>query len=150
MGAVSRHGDAGRVDGFDGSHGIAFDAGDLDESANGVTGEPEVMFHTYFCGIFHLMGGAAEVVDECAGSHGAGDANFALASDIGTGNGGVSFVEHGDGAGGEEKPVDAGALTVGALFKSGGVVEDGREDASGPVGGGCDDASASGIFFVDG
>jgi len=46
--------------------------------------------------------------------------------------------------------VDAGALTVGALFETGGVVEDGGEDAGGSIGGGGDDASARGIFFVSG
>ena len=41
-------GQLGRGDGFDGAHGIAFDTGDLDQAADGIAGQPQMVFHSYF------------------------------------------------------------------------------------------------------
>ena len=42
------------------------------------------------------------------------------------------------------------AVGVGRVFETGGVVEDGGENAGGSIGGGGDDASSGGVFFVHG
>ena len=90
--AIGVHGEAGGVDGLDGGHGVAFDAGDLHEPADGVAGEAEVVFHADLGSVFDLLRGAAEVFDKGTGGHRAGHADFALATDVGTGDGGVFFV----------------------------------------------------------
>ena len=142
------HGDAGGVDGFDGAHGVAFNAGDLDEAADGVAGHAEVVLHGDFGGVLDLSVGAAEGGGETAGGHGAGDADFALAADFGAGDGSVLFVEDADGGGGEEEAEEAGF--GGSWDEVGVVVGDGGDDAGRAVGGGGDDATAGGVFFIDG
>jgi hypothetical protein len=43
--SVTSHWESGGSDGFNGAGGIAFDARNLNESADGITGQPEVVFH---------------------------------------------------------------------------------------------------------
>ena len=76
------HGHAGGVDGFDGAHAVALDAGDLDEAADGVAGHAEVVLHGDLGGVFDLGVGAVERGDEASGGHAAGYAYFALAADL--------------------------------------------------------------------
>ena len=95
------------VDGFDGAHAVALDAGDLDEAADGVAGHAEVVLHGDLGGVFDLGVGAVECGDEASGGHAAGYADFALAADFGSGDAGVFFVEDADGGGGEEVADDA-------------------------------------------
>ena len=109
------HGHAGGVDGFDGAHAVALDAGDLDEAADGVAGHAEVVLHGDLGGVFDLGVGAVEGGDESSGGHAAGDADFALAADFGSGDAGVFFVEDADGGGGEEVADDAFLFFVGCL-----------------------------------
>src|SRR3546814_17456935 len=45
MGAVADHRDAARVDRLDRAHCVALDARNLDEAANGIAGEAEIMLH---------------------------------------------------------------------------------------------------------
>src|SRR3546814_2640271 len=45
MRAVADHRDAARVDRLDRAHRVALDARDLDEAANGITGQAEIMLH---------------------------------------------------------------------------------------------------------
>src|SRR5580704_11157357 len=96
------HGHAAGVDGFDGAHAIALDAGDLDEAADGGAGHAEVVLHGDLGGVFDLRVGAVECGDETTGGHAAGYAYFALTADLGSGYAGVLFVEDADGGGGEE------------------------------------------------
>jgi len=108
--ALIVHGEAGGVDGFYGAHAIAFDAGDLDEAADGVAGHAEVVFHGDFGGVLDGGGVSVERGDEATGGHAAGYAYFALAADFGAGDAGVFFVENADGCGGEEVAEQAGLL----------------------------------------
>ena len=103
-------GEAGGVDGFDGAHAVALDAGDLDEAADGIAGHAEVVFHGDLGGVLDLGVGSAERGDEAAGSHGAGDADLALAADLGAGDAGVLLVEDADGGGGEKEAEQGGAM----------------------------------------
>ena len=57
------HGEAAGVDGFDGTHTVAFDAGDLDEAADGVAGHAEVVFHGDLRGVFDLVVRSVECGD---------------------------------------------------------------------------------------
>src|SRR5260370_23329880 len=54
------HGHAAGVDGFDGAHAVALDAGDLDEAADGVAGHAEVVLRGDLGGVFDLGVGAVE------------------------------------------------------------------------------------------
>src|SRR3546814_17839781 len=83
MGAVADHRDAAGVDGLDGAHRVAFDAGDLDEAANGIAGEAEVVLHADFGGVLDLGVGAAERGGQPRGRHRAGAADLAPAAAFG-------------------------------------------------------------------
>ena len=77
------HGHAAGVDGFDCSHTIALDAGNLDEAADGVAGHAEVVLHGNLGGVFDLGVGAVQGRDEATSGHAAGYAYFALTADFG-------------------------------------------------------------------
>src|SRR6266851_5382569 len=51
---VSAQGDAGRVDRGDGSHRVPLDARHLDQAADRVAGQPEVVLDADLRGVFHL------------------------------------------------------------------------------------------------
>ena len=53
------HRDAAGVDGFDGAHGVALDAGDLYQSTDGVAGHAQVVLHGDFGGVLDLSVGSA-------------------------------------------------------------------------------------------
>jgi len=55
MAAVSEQGKARGVDCLQGAHGVALDAGDLDKTPDGITGEAEVMLHADLRGVFDLL-----------------------------------------------------------------------------------------------
>jgi len=86
------HGNASGVDGFDGAHGVALDAGNLNESANRVAGHAEVMFHGDFRGVLDLSGRAAERGGKTASGHRAGYADFSLAADLRAADGGIFLI----------------------------------------------------------
>src|SRR6478735_2337959 len=103
--AEDRH--SGGSDCFDGGDGVAFNARDLDKAADGVAGEPEVVFDTDLGGVFDVPGGSAEDFGEPGGCHRAGGADLSLAADFGAGDGGAFFEEDADRGGGEEEVDDA-------------------------------------------
>src|SRR5690606_20330419 len=94
--AVAAQGDAGGGDGLDGADGVALDGADLDEAADRVAGEAEVVLDADLGGVLDLLGGAAEDLGEARGGHGAGGADLALAADLGAGDGGVLLEQHAD------------------------------------------------------
>src|ERR1700744_2087143 len=94
--------DAAGVHGFDCAHGVAFDAGNLYEAADGVAGHAEVVFHADLGGMLHLPIGSVHGGHESTSGHGAGTADFALAAYLGTADRGVLFVENADRGGGEK------------------------------------------------
>jgi len=110
VGALVVHGEAGGVDGFYGAHAVAFDAGDLDEAADGVAGHAEVVLHGDLGGVLDGGGISVERGDEAAGGHAAGYAYFALTADFSARDAGVFFVENADGGGREEVTEQAGLL----------------------------------------
>ena len=71
--------------------GVALDAGDLHQSANRIARKSQVVFEAHFRRILDLRGSTAEKLAGCGGSHGAGDAHFALAADFGAGDRRVGF-----------------------------------------------------------
>lgn len=80
--------------------GVALDAGDLDEAANRVARQAEVVLKAHFGGILDLVGRAAEDLVDGGGGHCAGHADFALAADFCATDGGVFFDDRADESGG--------------------------------------------------
>src|SRR3546814_1593947 len=83
MRAVADHRDAARVDRLDRAHRVALDARDLDEAANGITGQAEIMLHADLGRVLDLRVGAAQGRRQPRRRHRAGDADLALAADLG-------------------------------------------------------------------
>ena len=80
LGLVER--DARCMYGLRGSHGVAFDTGNLDEATDGIASHAEVVLHGDFRGVLHLSIGSTERRGQSAGSHGAGHAYFTLAANL--------------------------------------------------------------------
>jgi len=62
-------GEARGGDRLDRAHRVALDAGDLDEAADRITCEPEIMLHANFGGILDLAVRAAESGHQPPGGH---------------------------------------------------------------------------------
>ena len=76
------HGDARGVHGFHRAHGIALDAGNLHQPADGIAGHAEVVLHGDLGGVLDLTVGSAERRRQSSGGHRAGNAHFALAANL--------------------------------------------------------------------
>ena len=68
--AVFQQGEGAEFEGFFGGDAVAFDAGDLHQSADGIAGQAQMVFHCHFGGVFHLFGRAADDFGVCARRHG--------------------------------------------------------------------------------
>lgn len=64
------HRQAGSVDSLHRSKGIPFNAGNLHETGDGITGHTQVIFHRNFGGVLHLFVRPAQRGDQASGSHG--------------------------------------------------------------------------------
>lgn len=98
-------------------------------------------------GVFYLGRCAAEDGAHSCGGHGGGGADFALAADLGTGNGGVGLDDCADGTGSEQEFPGALRGEIGGEVPA--VVHHGGNDAGGAVGRGSDNAAVGGILLVD-
>ena len=76
--------------------GIALDAGNLHEAADGVAGHAEMVLEAHLSGVFNLCNGAAEELTGSGGGHSAGYADLTLAAYIGTADAGVMLDEIAD------------------------------------------------------
>ncbi|MNN09516.1 hypothetical protein D3C81_1224000 [compost metagenome] len=143
---IAAQGHAHGVDRFHRAHGVALDAGYLDQPADRVAGQTQVVFHADLGGVLHLLHGAAHDFAQGAGSHRAGHAHLALAADFGAGDGGVLLVENADCRRREQKPHHP--VFAGARYKAHVVVQHRRDDASGAIGRRGDHTPAVGVFLV--
>ena len=80
MGPVAVHGQGGRVDGFHRGHGVTLDARDLNEPADGIAGESQVVLDGDLRGILDLGRSAAEQRRQSGGGHRASRPHLALAA----------------------------------------------------------------------
>ena len=90
--AVTTVGEGGEdvgVQGAGGGEGVALDAGDLHQAADGVADHAQVVLQAHLGRVFYLVGTAAEELAGCGGSHGAGDSHLTVATYFGAGDGGV-------------------------------------------------------------
>src|SRR5918912_2951021 len=69
--AVAAHGHARGGDGLDRPHGVALDARDLHQPADGVAGESEVVLDADLGGVLHLLRAPTDDLGETGGGHGA-------------------------------------------------------------------------------
>jgi len=145
--AITTQGHARRVDRLHRAHGVAFDAGHLNQPADRIAGQPEVVLHADLGGVLDLLRGAAEHFAQRAGAHGTGHAHLALAADFGPGNRGVLLVEDSDRSGGEQEAHHA--VLVCARDEAHVVMQQRRNDACRAIGRRGDHAPAAGILLVD-
>lgn len=147
MGAFGEGGVDVGVEGSSGGVGVAFDARNLYESADGVAGHAKVVLKTHLGSVFCGTESATEAVVGGSGGHSAGDSDFCLTSSFCSGDGGEGFGDVADDACRGEGVEDADA---GGVAGGGDVVEYAGKYTATATGGGGDDASATGIFFADG
>src|SRR5438309_4462331 len=105
--AVAGEGEAARLDRLHRADRVALDAGHLDEPRDRVAGEAEIMLHADLGGILDLRRRAADRRRQPRRRHRAGDADLALAADLGAGDGGILLEQGPHGGGGEEEGADA-------------------------------------------
>ena len=146
--AIAAQGHAGGVDCLDGAHGVALNAGDLHLPTHGVARHAQVVFHADFSGVFHLFGRAAHHRRQRTCGHGARHPHLALAAHLGTRKRCVDLVDDADGARSEQKGGNARIVRTGQEPHV--VMQHCGDDPGGTVGGCCDHAAASGVFFVHG
>lgn len=135
------------IEGAAGGVGVAFDTGDLDETADRVAGHTEVVLKTHLGSVFGSFETTAEAVVGSSGGHRAGYSDFGLASGFCTGDGGEGFGDVTDKTCGGKGVEHA---DTGGVAGRGDVVKNAREYATAATGGGGDDAAATGILFADG
>ena len=128
----------------DGGNGVALDAGDLHQAADGVAGEAQMMLHGNFRGIFHLVQVLLVQFCQSGGSHGAGSADLGLAAALCAGNGGVGLGQIADDAGGGQTTAD---LLIGEALGDLGVLQNSGENTTGAAGGGGDHGAVVGILL---
>lgn len=146
--AGAAQGKAGGVDSLDRPHGIALDAGHLHLAAHRIAGEPQVVLHAYFGGVFDNRRAATQDLGQRPRGHGAGHPHFPLAAHFRPREGGVFLVEDADGGGGEE--VAQQQFVIHLAHEAIVIVQHGGNDAGGTVGGGGHHPAAGGILLVDG
>ena len=147
MGSFGKGGVDVGIEGTAGGVGVAFDTGDLNESADGVAGHTEVVLKTHLGGVLGGTETSTETVVGGSGGHSAGNADFCLASGFCSGDGGEGLGDVADDTGSGEGVEDA---DTGGVAGGGDVIEDAGEYTAAATGGGGDDTSATGIFFADG
>ena len=67
-------------------YSVAFDAGNLYQTADGVTSQTQMVFHCHFCCVFHLIQILVVQFSQRSGSHGTSCANFRLTAALGAGD----------------------------------------------------------------
>src|SRR5207237_9274885 len=106
----------------------------------------QVVLPSDLAGIFGLLATAAQECRQACRRKGICYSYFALAYDLGPGDGSILFVENADGSRGKEKsPL---ALFCWVFAEALIVFDDGRNNAGRPVSGRSDHTSAGGVFFV--
>ena len=80
--AIALHRHARGVDRLDRAHGIALDARNLHQAADGIACQAEIVLHADLGGVFDLLVRAFQSRHQARGGHGAGDTDFALATDF--------------------------------------------------------------------
>jgi hypothetical protein len=146
--AAQRH--PGGVDRLAGGDRVAFDARDLYQPPDRITGQTQAVFHGNLRGVLHLLRCTAEDFSETAGRHGRSGSDLALAAHFSTGDGGALLVQGADRSGGQQEPdcrVVRIELTGPGVVR--GVVQDRGDDPGRSVGGCSHDASARGVLLVD-
>ena len=142
--AVRKRGVDVGVEGPGRGDGVALDAGDLHQSADGVARQSEVVFEPHLRGVFDLRGGAAEELAGGRRGHGAGDADLALAADLGPRDRRVGLGDVAEQSRRGQRAQDADAQEV---ARGGQVVEHRRDDAARSARRGRDHDAARGVLL---
>src|SRR5258708_7368866 len=106
------------------------------------------MLHAYLGSMLSLFVSAAESSDQSGCGHGAGYANFALASNLCAGDGSILFVKNANNARRQQKAFDS--FFRGSLAEILVIVKHSGNNSSGAIGRSRNYLSARGVFFVNG
>ncbi len=147
MCAVTPQCHAGGIDGLDRAHRIALDTWNLHHAANRITSHPQIVLHTNFGGILRLRDGAPQYGCERARRHGAGNAHFSLAADLGAGNRRIFLVENPYGRSRQQKINHA--LFIGAGHEIDVIMQDCGNDSCRPVGRRCHHLATGRVLLID-
>ena len=143
--AVAHHGVDIDVEGAEGGHSVALDAGYLHQAAEGVAREAQVVLHGHLGGVLDLLGAAAEELVAGHGGHHAGAAHLGLAARFGAADGGVGLDDIGEEA---RRGHGTQYLAVGEAVVLLQVIQHRRQHAAGAAGGGGDNLGATGILLA--
>ena len=103
-GAAQR--EATGVDCLDGTHRVAFDAGYLDQAADRIAGQPQVVLHGDLGRYQHLPYAAPQALGQRSGSHRRRYADLGLATAHSRRDGGALFEDGPQFSGRQQKPDD--------------------------------------------
>ncbi len=119
--------------------GVSFDAGNLDVSFHGVTGEAKVVFHPHFGSVFNLGNCPAKKLGGRSRCHGTGGADFSLTPHFSAGNGRILLYQVSDKPGSCKCTENSFGIKV-IDFPE--IVQNGGQNSGGSAGGSCyDDAT---------
>src|SRR5208282_5304487 len=125
----------------------ALDARNLHQPGDRIATHAQVMLDADLGGVLDLRVAATERGGESAGGHRTGYADLPLATDLGSGQGGVPLAQPANRGRGEQKRDDA--VLVAFRIELAVVADDRRDDPGRPVGRRSDDSAAGGILLVD-
>ena len=145
--AVAERGVELGVEGTAGRKGVALDARDLDEAADGVAGHAEVVLQAHLRRILYLRRRAAEELAGGRRSHGAGHTDLALASHLRAGDRGVVLDDVAEDAGRGQSMEDA---RLGEIVEFGQMDQHARHHATGSTRRGRGHRAAGGILLAHG
>ena len=135
-----------RIHGFDRAHRIAFDARNLHQTADRITGQTQVMFHANFSGIFDLCIGTTKRSGQTARRHRTCHTNLALTTDLSTRNRRIEFVQNPDRTCRKQK---IHHTFIGCIrYKSLVIMQHRWHDAGSTIGRCGNDATTRRVFFI--
>ena len=135
------------IQGACGGVGVAFNARNLYETADGVARHAEMVFQSHFGRVLNDAERAAEKVAGRAGRHGAGYSDFGLTPAFGSADTGAGFHRVPDEAGCGQGMEHALLGEFARLLQ---VVENGGDYAATATGGSGDNLAAACVFLTDG
>src|SRR5437588_73156 len=148
MAAIAAKGKRRGVDGLHGAHGIALDARNLHQAGDRIAAHAQMMLDADLSGILDLRVAAAERGGKSRRGHRTGDANLALATDLGARQGRVALAQAANRGRSQEEADNA--LFVGFLVELTIVANDRRDDSRGTVGRRGHYSAPGGVLLIDG
>ena len=132
------------VHGAHGGYGVTLNTGDLNKTADRITGQTQVVLHGNFGSVFHLIEILLIQFSQSGSGHGTCSADFGLTTGFGTGDGGVTLGERTNDTSGSQNTDDlfvSISLDILCVFQNSG------QYAAGTAGRRCNDRAVIGILL---